>query len=85
MSRAAYVYPNDEVSNDTDPDPVHLRNIEPFQDEKDRLDIMHKLFEVRLEGKLHMAPIGEDPQRILDIGTGTGIWAMDIGTSRQSS
>ena len=25
-----------------------------------------------LEGKLHLAPIGNDPQRVLDIGTGTG-------------
>lgn len=30
-----------------------------------------------LEGKLHLAPIGPDPQKILDIGTGTGIWAVD--------
>ena len=25
-----------------------------------------------LEGKLHLAPIGDSPQRVLDIGTGTG-------------
>lgn len=28
-----------------------------------------------LEGKLHLAPLGR-PQNILDIGTGSGIWAM---------
>jgi methylase of polypeptide subunit release factors len=27
--------------------------------------------------KLHFAPI-EDPHRILDVGTGTGIWAIDM-------
>ena len=29
-----------------------------------------------LEDKLHLAPIGNKPKRILDVGTGTGIWAM---------
>jgi hypothetical protein len=28
-------------------------------------------------GKLHFAPIGDDPQNIIDLGTGTGIWFMD--------
>lgn len=32
-----------------------------------------------LGNKLHLAPIGKSPQRILDIGTGTGIWAIDAG------
>ncbi|MCJ1256665.1 hypothetical protein MMC24_004489 [Lignoscripta atroalba] len=31
-----------------------------------------------LKGKLFLAPI-KDPKRILDIGTGTGIWAMEMG------
>jgi methylase of polypeptide subunit release factors len=31
-----------------------------------------------MDKKLHSAPI-KDPQRILDIGTGTGIWAMEMG------
>ncbi len=26
-----------------------------------------------LDGKLYLAPIGKNPQRVLDIGTGTGI------------
>ena len=47
--------------------------------ESDRLDIMHKLVEVSLGGKLNLAPIPENPQRILDIGTGTGIWAIEMG------
>jgi ubiquinone/menaquinone biosynthesis C-methylase UbiE len=29
-----------------------------------------------LENKLFLAPIGKNPQKVLDIGTGTGIWAM---------
>jgi methylase of polypeptide subunit release factors len=31
-----------------------------------------------MEGKLYLAPI-EAPSKVLDIGTGTGIWAMDFG------
>lgn len=47
--------------------------------ENDRLDIMHKLVEVSLGGKLNLAPIPAHPQRILDIGTGTGLWAIEMG------
>lgn len=33
------------------------------------------------DGKLFTSPAGEDKQlhRVLDAGTGTGIWAMDFG------
>jgi ubiquinone/menaquinone biosynthesis C-methylase UbiE len=31
-----------------------------------------------LEGKLHLAPFGNDPQRVLDIGTGTGNGLLSI-------
>lgn len=42
----------------------------------DSLDMHHEIMLLLLDGKLHLAPI-ENPQRILDIGTGTGIWAID--------
>jgi hypothetical protein len=29
-----------------------------------------------LDGKLFLAPIDSNPQQVLDVGTGTGIWAM---------
>lgn len=31
-----------------------------------------------LKGELYNAPISSSPQNILDLGTGTGIWAMDM-------
>jgi ubiquinone/menaquinone biosynthesis C-methylase UbiE len=31
-----------------------------------------------LDDKLFLAPIGDNPQNILDIGTGTGIWAINM-------
>jgi len=29
-----------------------------------------------LGDKLFLAPIAKNPQKVLDVGTGTGIWAM---------
>lgn len=43
-----------------------------------RLDILHHAYLLLLRGQLHRAPIGKNPNRILDIGTGTGIWAIDM-------
>jgi hypothetical protein len=48
--------------------------------EKERLDIHHHISLLHLDGELHLAPIGERPDRILDLGTGTGFWAIDMGT-----
>jgi len=33
-------------------------------------DLQHMLFMVTLDGKLHLAPIGPNPQNVLDIATG---------------
>lgn len=46
--------------------------------EQDRLDLTHHLFTLTLKGNLCMTKL-ENPQSILDVGTGTGIWAIDIG------
>ncbi|KAK1767094.1 S-adenosyl-L-methionine-dependent methyltransferase [Phialemonium atrogriseum] len=50
------------------------------EEEKDRLDIFHKFFCVARRGELHTAPLLPDqaPHRILDLGCGTGIWAIDM-------
>ncbi|KAL5321563.1 hypothetical protein ACEPPN_009523 [Leptodophora sp. 'Broadleaf-Isolate-01'] len=45
--------------------------------EQDRLDLHHHIFNLVAEGKLFYAPI-DNPSRVLDAGTGTGIWAMDF-------
>ncbi|OAX77098.1 hypothetical protein ACJ72_08607, partial [Emergomyces africanus] len=44
----------------------------------DHLDICHRMLTLAMDNKLHLAPIGTNPQRILDIGTGTGLWAVEI-------
>lgn len=41
--------------------------------------MMHEMFRLRLHGKLHLAPI-ENPHWILDVGTGTGLFAIEMGS-----
>lgn len=44
--------------------------------EQDRNDLQHCKFMLLLGDRLHLAPIRSDPARILDLGSGSGIWAM---------
>jgi ubiquinone/menaquinone biosynthesis C-methylase UbiE len=44
---------------------------------RSRMDLHHELLLRLLNGELHTAPL-KNPQRILDVGTGTGIWAIDV-------
>ncbi|KAM0553242.1 hypothetical protein ACHAPJ_007531 [Fusarium lateritium] len=48
--------------------------------EKQRLDLQHNLFILMLNNRLGLAPPndpGAKVKRVLDVGTGTGIWAID--------
>jgi len=48
--------------------------------EQERLDLTHLLLTKAIGDKLYLAPIvKENIHRILDVGTGTGIWAMCMG------
>ncbi|KAL7272144.1 hypothetical protein RUND412_005062 [Rhizina undulata] len=55
--------------------------------EQDRMDLMHHCCLLALRGELFACPLGKDfpPQRILDVGTGTGIWAIDIADQFSSA
>jgi hypothetical protein len=41
--------------------------------ELERMDICHAKYFALLEKKTFLAPIGDHPQRILDLGCGTGV------------
>jgi SAM-dependent methyltransferase len=47
------------------------------EDEQERCDIMYHAVRLSVGNKLHFAPI-QDPINILDIGTGTGLWAIEM-------
>ncbi|PGH26468.1 hypothetical protein AJ80_01781 [Polytolypa hystricis UAMH7299] len=48
-------------------------------DEKaqDALDLAHHTYSMAMDRKLYLAPL-DSPEKVLDIGTGTGIWALDF-------
>ncbi|EED23912.1 conserved hypothetical protein [Talaromyces stipitatus ATCC 10500] len=62
----AYPLPNDEM-------------------EQDRMDMQHHIYLLLFGGELYRAPIGRNGQsdigKALDIGCGTGLWAIDFADS----
>jgi SAM-dependent methyltransferase len=46
--------------------------------ELERLNVQHYRCVISNRGKLFRAPITEKPQHVLDVGTGTGIWAIEF-------
>ncbi|ETN45768.1 uncharacterized protein HMPREF1541_09601 [Cyphellophora europaea CBS 101466] len=45
--------------------------------EQDRYNIVHNMYLLALHGQLYLAPV-DDARNVLDIGTGTGIWALEF-------
>jgi hypothetical protein len=70
-----YFLPNDAVTN-TATSVGNLAN--ETQAEQDRLDLQHATLQLLLDGKLYLAPI-QNPEHVLDVATGTGIWANQFG------
>ncbi|KAK0624950.1 S-adenosyl-L-methionine-dependent methyltransferase [Bombardia bombarda] len=58
--------------------------------EQNREDMKHALMLELTDGgtrsgKLFFAPIGDNPQKIIDLGTGTGIWAIEVADQYPSA
>lgn len=51
-----------------------------IQTEQDRLDFVHHMLMLTTHKKHFHAPIKKEQlKRVLDAGTGTGIWAIEVG------
>ncbi|KAK6070512.1 methyltransferase domain-containing protein [Seiridium cupressi] len=53
--------------------------------EQDRLDFQHKIFRLLFDDWLALAPLSSTPRYVLDVGTGTGIWATDFAEQNPAS
>lgn len=50
------------------------------ESERRRLDLQHSIYKMCLDGRLTSAVLPADrPLSILDVGTGTGVWALEMG------
>lgn len=74
LSRTEYLLPNDEAEQDRLGMPASQETIHSLN--RGRPPTSAFLLSL---GDLHLAPISETPHNVLDIGTGTGIWAIDFG------
>ena len=43
------------------------------------LDMQHHIFKVTLGDKLCLSPLSDGAKRVLDLGTGSGIWSIEYG------
>ncbi|MCJ1362716.1 hypothetical protein MMC16_001822 [Acarospora aff. strigata] len=76
-----YTYENGRRYSAHGVDQYYLPNDE---NEADRLDLLHHIFRMTLDGKLCQTKL-TNPQRVLDVGTGTGIWAIEMGEEYPSA
>ncbi|KAK4454383.1 S-adenosyl-L-methionine-dependent methyltransferase [Podospora aff. communis PSN243] len=55
------------------------------EEEFKRESLRHTMLKELLHGKLYFAPIGSHPQKIIDLGTGFGEWAIEVGETFPSA
>ncbi|KAF2969775.1 hypothetical protein GQX73_g3800 [Xylaria multiplex] len=53
--------------------------------EQNREDMLHAMMLEATNGQLFFAPMSKHPLKILDLGTGTGIWAIEIADKYPSA
>lgn len=72
-----YPLPNDLVEQDRYVDIGQTLLEGSESNEYDRLDLRHYHVRMSYDGQLYKAPI-DNPTTILDCGTGTGVWCVDM-------
>ncbi|KAL1633551.1 hypothetical protein SLS58_011035 [Diplodia intermedia] len=55
------------------------------EQQADQLDICHHICNLTMDGRLHLAPIDPRKLHVLDVGTGTGLWAVDFADQNPSA
>ncbi|KAI9807375.1 MAG: hypothetical protein M1833_000119 [Piccolia ochrophora] len=70
-----YPVENGRRYSDSGPDAYFMPNDEI---EQTRLNVMHSMYLYLLDGQLSLAPVPPEPKKILDVGTGTGEWAIGM-------
>ncbi|KAI9931480.1 hypothetical protein ASPWEDRAFT_169675 [Aspergillus wentii DTO 134E9] len=55
------------------------------EQQNEQLDLAHHMFTILLGNRLVLAPISDNIQNVLDVGTGTGIWAIDFADEYPSA
>ncbi|KAH6856815.1 S-adenosyl-L-methionine-dependent methyltransferase [Chaetomium sp. MPI-CAGE-AT-0009] len=55
------------------------------EEEYKREALRHTMLKELLHGKMYLAPIGDNPQKIIDLGTGFGEWAIEVGETHPSA
>ncbi|KAH8650187.1 S-adenosyl-L-methionine-dependent methyltransferase [Xylariales sp. PMI_506] len=53
--------------------------------EQERLDLAHDMWRLIMDDDLSWAPFEDEPVNVLDIGTGTGIWAIEFAQQHPAS
>ncbi|KAH8647297.1 hypothetical protein BX600DRAFT_503441 [Xylariales sp. PMI_506] len=59
--------------------------VDPNLAEQDRLDLQHGLFRILYDGWLSLVPFTKAPDFVLDIDSGTALWAFEFAEQNPSS
>lgn len=62
-----------------------IYNLPNDEQEANRLELQHHIWYITFNGKLHLAPVPKKVEQVLDVGCGTGAWAIDFATAYPDS
>ncbi|KAK8054777.1 S-adenosyl-L-methionine-dependent methyltransferase [Apiospora rasikravindrae] len=78
-----YLSANGSGNKPTPSESDNLPSVKPK--EQDRLDVQHAGMLLLRGGKLVVAPLEKEPENVLDVATGTGIWALEYAREHPNS